>query len=920
MLRREGPQEWVFQEIRDVANIQYRFQEESEPAEYVERLAEQMLPSARFEDAHILKGPYVIDKWDPALLEASAINGIIEQLTPSSARYDVLSTLFGRAVDAAQIGKNQHPQSEDKEGEDDYDDDKTAEGEGAPGKGGAGQRGKKGAAGEEDDDGSDEGSDYGSEEGSEDEGSEDEGSDYDSEGGSGGGEEGEEEEEEEGEEGMELGHYHELCKKPDRDPLEEPRFGVCFWSDAVPAEILEAWAASLQQEQQQQAGGSTARSSLLSSSAGTTGAGKHPGTVAAAAPCNGTTNGITMMKTAAGGPQKQRQDVPKGSGSDRSEPPLPTLALPKPNRFIPSELGIKGIPAASEDDSSKNASSTEAEAGGKAGAHHRQPAERHSPRKVAWESASARDAGGGGGGVVRWTLWHLQDRTFGQPRAEIYLKVVTPVANESARSAALCELVVRLVNDSLTEYSYDAYVAELSYHVKATDAGFQIHVYGFDHKAPLMLREVLKRLLDLGPHLEEGPLSVQLEALIRGYHNTNMKPGRHVSNARLEALRKGSWSPVQKQAALTGAGEGQDASGPAAAEGERAAGAGAAPALSVAHVQAFLKRLFHRVEMEGLVHGNFSEADAERVLDEIEQVAEEAAVSRGGGGNVDVDVEKGGGGGAEEVAFTYPEEPVVKLDPSQHVLYCCPSKDPTEQNCALEVYWQIGANNLEDKVIADAIEQVMDEPLYDQLRTKEQLGYSVGCSTRVTCGVLGFCITAQSAAYAPAHLYARVRAFMKSFRDTLAGMTEDTFSMNMESAAANKLQPDNTLSEEAQRYWPEIYSRRREFHVNVAEATEMKGLEKSAVLRAYEEWFSSEGEGKPCLTLTVTGGGKFSADDEAKAMQAHIQEEIKSSSSSKAVNGGLSSPSRKTCVRIATPPELYCPAEGRDVFPNLLAC
>lgn len=66
------------------------------------------------------------------------------------------------------------------------------------------------------------------------------------------------------------------------------------------------------------------------------------------------------------------------------------------------------------------------------------------------------------------------------------------------------------------------------------------------------------------------------------------------------------------------------------------------------------------------------------------QVAEEAAVSRGGGGNVVADVKKGGGGGAEEAAFEYPEEPVVKLDPSQHVLYCCPSKDPTEQNCGEE--------------------------------------------------------------------------------------------------------------------------------------------------------------------------------------------------------------------------------------------
>lgn len=84
--------------------------------------------------------------------------------------------------------------------------------------------------------------------------------------------------------------------------------------------------------------------------------------------------------------------------------------------------------------------------------------------------------------------------------------------------------------------------------------------------------------------------------------------------------------------------------------------------------------------------------------------------------------------------------------------------------------------------------------------------------------------------------------------------------------------------------------------------------------------FSGRGEGKPCLTLTVTGGGKFSPDDEAKAIQAHIQEEIESSSGKDVGGGSSSSPSRKTCVRIATPPELYCPAEGRDVFPDLLAC
>ena len=53
-------------------------------------------------------------------------------------------------------------------------------------------------------------------------------------------------------------------------------------------------------------------------------------------------------------------------------------------------------------------------------------------------------------------------------------QVVTSVCNESARAAALSELVVRLVNESLTEFAYAAFVTELEYSLKATDAGFQV--------------------------------------------------------------------------------------------------------------------------------------------------------------------------------------------------------------------------------------------------------------------------------------------------------------------------------------------------------------------------------------------------------------------------------------------------------------
>ena len=40
---------------------------------------------------------------------------------------------------------------------------------------------------------------------------------------------------------------------------------------------------------------------------------------------------------------------------------------------------------------------------------------------------------------------------------------------------------MRLVNDSLVEYSYAAYVAELQYDLKATDMGFEVRFSRFEH-------------------------------------------------------------------------------------------------------------------------------------------------------------------------------------------------------------------------------------------------------------------------------------------------------------------------------------------------------------------------------------------------------------------------------------------------------
>lgn len=70
------------------------------------------------------------------------------------------------------------------------------------------------------------------------------------------------------------------------------------------------------------------------------------------------------------------------------------------------------------------------------------------------------------------------------------------------------------------------------------------------------------------------------------------------------------------------------------------------------------------------------------------------------------------------------------------------------------------------RVLCDLVEQVLSEALYDTLRTKQQLGYTVSSGTRLTHGVTGFCVVVVSAAFEAAVVQQRIEEFMHSFGST----------------------------------------------------------------------------------------------------------------------------------------------------------
>ena len=100
----------------------------------------------------------------------------------------------------------------------------------------------------------------------------------------------------------------------------------------------------------------------------------------------------------------------------------------------------------------------------------------------------------------------------------------------------------------------------------------------------------------------------------------------------------------------------------------------------------------------------------------------------------------------------------------------------------------------------------MEEPLFEQLRTQEQLGYDVSCLKRDTNGVLGFTITVnmQATKHTPEFVDDRIEAYLETFETKLKEMSEKDLEIEKESLTKIKLCADYSLKKEVSRNWDEI--------------------------------------------------------------------------------------------------------------------
>ncbi|XP_012270800.1 nardilysin isoform X2 [Orussus abietinus] len=357
-------------------------------------------------------------------------------------------------------------------------------------------------------------------------------------------------------------------------------------------------------------------------------------------------------------------------------------------------------------------------------------------------------------------LWYRPDTYFGRPECYMRFYFIIPMALATPQSAAMLDLYVKILLHLLAEELYPANVADLYHNVSVDDKGLSVSVDGYNEKLPLLLTAITNYIADCSKLVTEELFEIMKKEQLKGYYNTFINGEELLSDVRFSILMLSNWTSYDKHAAVTG--------------------------VDFRQFQTFAKHLMDHVYIQALVQGNITEADVIKH------------------GRNCIEILKCG----PLVPNSLPHTRVNQIPLGQH---CCRVKNfnSMDVNSIVTNYYQSGPADIRTSIIIDLILMIMEEPLFNQLRTQEQLGYDVSCTLRDTFGILGYSITVCTPVekFSTDHVDERIEIFLKSFLEKLNDMPAKEFEDLKKALAKLKQCVDVQLKQEVDRNWGEIKSR-----------------------------------------------------------------------------------------------------------------
>jgi insulysin len=407
-------------------------------------------------------------------------------------------------------------------------------------------------------------------------------------------------------------------------------------------------------------------------------------------------------------------------------------------------------------------------------------------------------------------VWYKPDVNFKKPRTFAVTTFHSPEVNPTPYSYALSALFVACLKDELNEYSYDALLAGMNYKLRLNGSNIYLSTGGYSSKLPILVQRILEVMGSFENHIGDEAFERVKHAKCRSFENMRLEEAhRHAVQQESNLLHERSWSIDDIVTALRGC--------------------------SFRDVIAHSKRLFRQVYCDILLYGNLNRSEATDLAGVIvDQVRAPRALSL-------------------PPSKKYWIGRQVKLACGVHYIYKCVHPNPDNANCAVNCIYQIGAESYTERAKLALFSQIVDEPLFDQLRTKEQLGYTVYSTPTRGNGVQSFKIVVQSNVAPPEFIEQRIDAFWVEFRATLARMSADQLQKHILSVVKGYIEKPKNQEEEVQALLVEIANHQYEFGRRTELAKLVRTLQLSDVLQFFDDYIRPGGSMLKKLSVQIYG-------------------------------------------------------------------
>lgn len=415
---------------------------------------------------------------------------------------------------------------------------------------------------------------------------------------------------------------------------------------------------------------------------------------------------------------------------------------------------------------------------------------------------------------AKFETWYKQDDTFCVPKGYIHLTIHAPPLSDSVKTAVMGTILCELFDDEIADLNYYASLVGLSSSIIQYRDAFSLKFGGYNEKLPVLLKEVFSRLVKFRPseeRFEPIKYKVAKELVNAGYDAPYSQVGGHF----LQLVNEKTHTDLQKQEAVK--------------------------RITFRDLSDFCESTLwsQGVFVQSLIHGNFEYSTAVQVDSLIQTICEPLKAIADLKTGVD-----------QLVKFQS-----HKLPNGDHVWYELELPDPNNVNSCIEYFFQIGKVGVDKKlhVMTDLLCVIIHEPCFNQLRTKEQLGYVVSSGYRLNRSYFGMRILIQSERPCE-YLEFRIDQFLDKFRTKNLGpaFTDEAFAKFKQALKTKKLTKLKNLHEECSAYWNAINDGYYDFEQKHNDVAVLETITKEEFLLFFNAYFTKENNTKSkCTKILV---------------------------------------------------------------------